>query len=147
MNVADSEVVASVMKTAGYDTVKDIESADAVESADIFLSVVVVSKPPFQEAAKFGKLVFEIIFPAGQHRHRDGVQKLWRKLLLVDIQADSDDACRQGVSAKGVLNEYSAYFPVPDIDVVRPFDRGHNPFIFTVIKHAQGDAPAYRELP
>ena len=30
MNVADSEVVASVMKTAGYDTVKDIESADAV---------------------------------------------------------------------------------------------------------------------
>ena len=30
MNVADSEVVASVMKTAGYDTVKNIESADAV---------------------------------------------------------------------------------------------------------------------
>ncbi len=30
MNVADSEVVASVMKTAGYDTVSEIDEADAV---------------------------------------------------------------------------------------------------------------------
>jgi tRNA-2-methylthio-N6-dimethylallyladenosine synthase len=30
MNVADSEVVASVMKTAGYDTVNEIDEADAV---------------------------------------------------------------------------------------------------------------------
>ena len=30
MNVADSEVVASVMKTAGYETVDSLEEADAV---------------------------------------------------------------------------------------------------------------------
>ena len=30
MNVADSEVVASVMKMAGYDTVEKIDEADAV---------------------------------------------------------------------------------------------------------------------
>ena len=30
MNVADSEVVASVMQMAGYETVEDIEEADAV---------------------------------------------------------------------------------------------------------------------
>ena len=30
MNVADSEVVASVMKMAGYDVTDDIESCDAV---------------------------------------------------------------------------------------------------------------------
>ena len=30
MNVADSEVVASVMKTAGYEVESDLEKADAV---------------------------------------------------------------------------------------------------------------------
>jgi len=59
---------------------------------------------------------------ARQGRDRNRVDKLRRKLRLVQVEPDSYNAGFQNISGGAVLDEYPADFVASDINVVRPLD-------------------------
>mgnify|MGYP004710155933 FL=1 len=126
MNVADSEVVASVMKTAGYDTVKDIESADAV-----FLNTCSVRDNAEQKIynrlnalnamkkAKHGKLIIGVLGCMAErtkddlleNHHADLVAGPDSYQMLPQLTGEAENGCKAIDVELSTIETYSDIIP------------------------------------